>query len=198
MRCMVSVLLCVNIMSSLTSVERLPIDDIVAYTWDRATKMSFAGRHEESIEYINIALKLAPDNASLYIKRSGEYVKLDMNAEAIDDLEFSLTLNPIAVDAYVGLTRAYNRVGDRENSEIYLKKVVNFNSKTDYDHMLKNTGLFVIYIEINQMKKAIELSRILYKFKNIHGNYKIWLESDRVFDNIRDERWYKELIESVN
>jgi len=73
-------------------------------------------KFERADDVMSAAIKLTPNNPTLYIDRAEIAAANNRLSDAIDDLDYALTLNPVAVDALVFRASALRQTGQIDHA----------------------------------------------------------------------------------
>lgn len=128
--------------------------------WDawvkKAENFQEQGQWQSAYTAVNNAFGLGFDNADLYNQRADILLHLNRFAEARDDAQKAITLNPNYCYSYLTLAQAYAKLGDVEafyhNVEMSLRKNCEVGKLTDH-------------IGIADFKKEARLQRLLKKYE---------------------------------
>ena len=165
--------------------------------WARATDYSFNKEHENAVIVINILISSFPDEKLLYLKRSGEYSRMNKFDLAIKDIYKSLSIDPENIDALTLLALLKVETGQVESGLVALNSIQINDSVSDYYKMTYYCNSFNIYVSIKDYSKAKEIAKELLKYQKIHGRMSEWLLKDLRFKDIKNEDWFKEIIQAL-
>ncbi|HEX4129537.1 MAG TPA: tetratricopeptide repeat protein [Pirellulales bacterium] len=125
-------------------------DEVKTLT-DEATKLFDAQKFDESIKVVNRAIKLAPQEASLFLLRGTCYLRNEDYSRAIDDLSQSILLDPRDPRAFSRRAAARIEQGDNQAAISDLTAAINIDPDArDY------TSRADAYIAIGHYSPAIE------------------------------------------
>ncbi len=144
----------------------------IYYYWKRDYK--------KSIHYLSMSNPLN-DNSKFFISLS--YIA-DNNPKKA--LEFLKTQNPMNTSGGGKALLAYALIknGEKEEARQLLKQIEKLNQVVEYRSA-------VCYVALDEYDKAFEL---LYQYFERQGNWMTWFKYDKVWDPIRNDSRYKDLL----
>lgn len=96
-------------------------------------------KYTKAIDLYTEAINILPDNETFYSNRAAAYQNVDNLDEAIEDCLKAVELNSLYVKPCIRLSMLYKKKGDKANSEIYLKKVLELEPSNSYAYESLNS-----------------------------------------------------------
>jgi serine/threonine protein kinase/tetratricopeptide (TPR) repeat protein len=149
----------------------------------------WAGRFDEAIEAAPEAISLAPENPITYVNRGAAYERKRMFPDAIADLQKACEIDKENLDHRIELARILAISSDRAGAEAILKEIEPHIDKTS------QTTLAGLYAALADNQKALDLLEKAYA-EGVPGLRS--LAADYVFDPLRTEPRFKELLRKLN
>lgn len=117
--------------------------------------------------------------------------------EALEKLEKAIAISPERIDLWEYKGWGYLRIGKSENNLLkYKEKIVDSLSEADrLGGQMASYNMACYYSLINEKELALKwFEKMLFKRKNEDQELKKKINEDKDFDNIRNEKKFKELI----
>jgi len=195
--------------------------DIAAGYMARGIAYGILGQHQRAIKDFNEVIRLEPDDALAYNNRGITYGKLGQYQRAIEDYNQAIRLEPDYAKAYGNRGVAYKNLGQYQRTIKDFNEVIRLepddalaynnrgatyaylgqykNARADYDEAIRLKpdygGAYYNYACSFSLQKDATRACNWLKLA-IERGYKNWkhLETDKDFDNIRNEKCFVDII----
>ena len=148
-----------------------------------------AGQYDRAIEQLKKTLDMDPNFAEAHFQLGMVYEQKRMFDEAIREFQKATDLyNDPMMKAWIA--RAYAMAGKKGEAERTLAEV-KLLSKANYTSPYPMAS---IYAALGQKDAAFEWLERVYKD---HSYYVVWLNIDRVFDGLRSDRRFQDLLDRI-
>ncbi|MCB0411476.1 MAG: tetratricopeptide repeat protein, partial [Bdellovibrionales bacterium] len=127
------------------------------YHYTMAETLSLGGQGQKAIEEYKLVQVYDPDSPRVPLKIAGEYVRLGLLSEAIEQVEQSLKLGPEQTEAYMLLGGIYSSLKMYSMALDQYKKILTF----EPNHMKAPIFIGAIYAEQKKYDEAVQVFKQL-------------------------------------
>jgi TolB-like protein/tetratricopeptide (TPR) repeat protein len=152
-------------------------------------RLIMAGRPDEALLEAPQSIALAPENPDVYINRGGAFGRKRMFPEAIADLKKAIEIDNENIDTRIDLATIYANSGDRPSAEAILRE-----SEPKIDEITP-ASLAGLYAALGDNQKALD---VLENAMADGDTGLQFLGADYIFEPLRGEPRYKELLRKLN
>ena len=168
----------------------LDIDPTNKKTWVNkgSTLYNHFNQYKEALECFEQALELDPKFIIALNNKANALVKLERYDDALEYYNKTLEYDPNYSYALIGKANLLNKLGKPKKAKEYLQKIL----KNNPNHHLARYNLSCLESLLNNEDEALQLLKIVIE-KN--DKYKKMAKEDSDFDNIRESKRFKKLIQ---
>jgi tetratricopeptide (TPR) repeat protein len=150
----------------------------------------FARMYDPAIDYLRKAIEIDPSHFLLHLRLADVYLQKGMTKEAVEEKLKAAALSGRSAETVAGLGQAYAAAGMTEQARSMLEELKQI-SKSRY---VSPYSVSKIYTALGDNARAFQSLEQAYEERNVDM---IELKADPVFDNIRSDPRFAELLHKV-